>query len=166
MDTYSLCCYSWYFTNVHILQILICMVSECSLRHVWLFVTPQNVDHKASLSRWFPRQGCWNGLPFSTPWGLPDPRIKFAFPALAGRFFTNKPSGKPQVACKRNLFLTTLEAGILRSGRGLSSKLQTSFCIPHMAEVLRSSLSFFHKNTNLNRTLPSWFRHFFKNFTS
>ena len=29
-----------------------------------------------------------SGLPFPTPGDLPDPKIKLAFPALAGRFFT------------------------------------------------------------------------------
>ena len=37
-------------------------------------------------------------MPFPTPWDLPDPRIKSSpleSPALAGRFFTTKPPGKP-----------------------------------------------------------------------
>ena len=37
-------------------------------------------------------------LPFPTPGDLPDPGIKpasFAYPALAGRFFTTEPPGKP-----------------------------------------------------------------------
>ena len=37
-------------------------------------------------------------LPFSSPGDLPDPEIKPAFlasPALAGRFFTTEPPGKP-----------------------------------------------------------------------
>jgi len=39
----------------------------------------------------FPRQENWNGLPFSSPEDLPDPRIEPAslkYPALGGRFFT------------------------------------------------------------------------------
>jgi len=30
----------------------------------------------------FPRQGYWSGLPFPSPGGLPDPRIKPVSPAL------------------------------------------------------------------------------------
>ena len=46
----------------------------------------------------FSRQEYWSGLPFSTPGDLPDPRIKPTSPvspALAGRFFTTGPPGKP-----------------------------------------------------------------------
>jgi len=43
----------------------------------------------------FSRQECWNGLPFPSPGDLPDPGIKPLFPALAGRFLTAEPAGKP-----------------------------------------------------------------------
>ena len=43
----------------------------------------------------FPRQEHWNGLPFPAPGDLPDPGIKPPCPALAGRFFTTEPPGKP-----------------------------------------------------------------------
>ena len=46
----------------------------------------------------FPRQEYWNGLPFSPPGDLPNPGIKPespVSPALAGRFFTTEPQGKP-----------------------------------------------------------------------
>ena len=36
-----------------------------------------------------------SGLPFPTPGDLADPRIEPASPALAGRFFTTVPLGKP-----------------------------------------------------------------------
>ena len=42
----------------------------------------------------FPRQEYWSGLPFPSPRDLPDPGIKLASVALAGRFFTAEPSGK------------------------------------------------------------------------
>ena len=38
-----------------------------------------------------PRQEYWSGLPFSLPGYLPNPGIKPASPALAGRFFTTEP---------------------------------------------------------------------------
>ena len=53
------------------------------------------IDPQAPLSMGFPRQEYWSGLPFPPPGDLPDPRIETASPALAGRFFTTEPSGKP-----------------------------------------------------------------------
>ena len=43
----------------------------------------------------FPRQEYWSGLPFPSPGDLPDPGIEPFSPALAGRFFTAEPPGKP-----------------------------------------------------------------------
>ena len=46
------------------------------------------------------RQEHWSGLPFPPPGDLPDPGIKPSFPvspALAGRFFTTAPPGKPMI---------------------------------------------------------------------
>ena len=48
----------------------------------------------------FSRQEYWNGLPFPTPEDLPNPGIEplsLASPALAGRFFTAAPPGKPHL---------------------------------------------------------------------
>ena len=45
-----------------------------------------------------PRQDYWSGVPFPTPGDLPDPGVEpksLSFPALAGRFFTTEPPGKP-----------------------------------------------------------------------
>jgi len=54
----------------------------------------------------FSKQEYWNGLPFPTPGDLPNPGIKpasVAFPALAGRFFTTAPPGKPlEIVFSRN----------------------------------------------------------------
>ena len=53
---------------------------------------------QAPLSLGFSRQEYWSGLPFPSPGNLPDPGIKPASlvsPALAGRFFTTVPPGKP-----------------------------------------------------------------------
>ena len=49
----------------------------------------------------FPRQEYWSGVPFLTPGDLSRPEIKPqspVSPALAGRFFTTMPPGKPLVA--------------------------------------------------------------------
>ena len=56
--------------------------------------TQWTLAHQASLSLGFPRQEYWSGLPFPSPGDLPDPGIKLATPALAGRFFTAEP-GSP-----------------------------------------------------------------------
>jgi len=44
------------------------------------------------------RQEYWNGLPFPIPEDIPNPGIEhksLASPALAGKFFTAHPAGKP-----------------------------------------------------------------------
>ena len=43
----------------------------------------------------FPRQEYWSGLPFPSPGDLPGPGIEPLSPALAGKFFTPEPPGKP-----------------------------------------------------------------------
>ena len=48
---------------------------------VGLSATPWTVAHQAPLSMGFPRQEYWSGLPFSSPGGPSDPRIKPASPA-------------------------------------------------------------------------------------
>ena len=50
---------------------------------------------QAPLSMEFSRTEYWSGLPFPSPEGLPDPGVEAASPALAGRFFTTEPPGKP-----------------------------------------------------------------------
>ena len=57
----------------------------------------RTVDHQVPLSMGFPRQEYWNGLPFLSPRVIPNPGIEPEAPALAGRFFTAEPSGKPYV---------------------------------------------------------------------
>ena len=69
-----------------------------SLSHVWFFVTALTVGHQALLSTEFSRQEYWSGLPIPPPGQLPNPGIEPASPvslALAGRFFTSEPPGKP-----------------------------------------------------------------------
>jgi len=43
----------------------------------------------------FFRQEYWSRQPFSSAKDLPYPRMESAFPALANRFFTTEPPGKP-----------------------------------------------------------------------
>ena len=64
------------------------------LSRVQLFVTPWTVAHQAPLSTECSGQEYWSGLPFPTLGDLPNPKIKFVSPALAGRYFTTKLPGK------------------------------------------------------------------------
>ena len=67
-----------------------------SLSRVQFFMTLWTVVCQASLSMEFSRQECWSGLSFSPLGDLPNLQIKFASPALADRFFTTAPAGKPR----------------------------------------------------------------------
>ena len=53
------------------------------------------VAHQAPLSIGFSRQEYWSGLLFPPPGDVAVPGIELASPALAGRFFTMAPPGKP-----------------------------------------------------------------------
>ena len=66
-----------------------------SLSHVRLFVTPWTVVNQAPLSRGFPRQGYWSGLPFSSPGDLPDSWITWS-PSLQAESLLSEPPGKLQ----------------------------------------------------------------------
>ena len=69
---------------------------------VQLFVTPWTVAHQAPLFMGFPSNPILEWFAFPTPGDLPDSGIKPAppaCPALAGRFFTPEPPGKPYTLC-------------------------------------------------------------------
>ena len=59
-------------------------------------VTPWDAAYQTPLSMGFPRQEYWQGLPFPSPGDLPDSGIEPVSPALAVRFFTAEPPGKPR----------------------------------------------------------------------
>ena len=65
-----------------------------SLSRVWLFATLRTVACQASQSMEFSRQGCWNGLPFSSPGDLPNSGIKPGSPALQEDSLPSEPPGK------------------------------------------------------------------------
>ena len=82
---------------------ILCMLSHFS--YVQLFATLWPVARQAPLSMGFSRQEHWSGLPCPPSWDLPDPGSEPASlmsPALAGRFFTPVPSGKPIEACRQH----------------------------------------------------------------
>ena len=63
-----------------------------SLSRVQFFVTPRTIACQAPLPMESSWQEYWSGVPFPTPWDLPDPGIKptsLASPALAGEYFTS-----------------------------------------------------------------------------
>ena len=74
------------------LLVFSCYVVSNSLLPLW------TVAYQAPLSMGFPRKKYWSGLPFPSPEDLPDPGIIPTPPALAGRFFTAEPPGKPPKA--------------------------------------------------------------------
>ena len=70
-------------------------------------MTPWTVAGQTSLSMEFSRQEYWSGLSFPSPGDLPDPGVKAmcpVSPALAGRFFTTVPLGKPKHQTAELLF--------------------------------------------------------------
>ena len=74
-------------------------IVDISLSCVLFFATSWTIDHQGPLPMGFPRQEYWRRLPFSSPGDLPHPGIKPMSPALAARFFTTKPPGKPPCHC-------------------------------------------------------------------
>ena len=91
------------------LGVCVC-VCTCVLSCVWFFVTSWSVACQAPLSRRFPRQEYWNGLPFPSLEDLPDPGIEPvspASPALAWGFFTTVSPGKPKYFGGTFLFLVS-----------------------------------------------------------
>ena len=81
------------------------VVFVLSLRGLLLFscsvvsdsATPWAVACQAPLSMGFPRKECWSGLSFPSPEDPPNPGTDLVSPALAGRFFTTEPLGKPSL---------------------------------------------------------------------
>ena len=69
-----------------------CLVVELCLTS---FLTPWTVVCQVPLSMGFPKQEYWNGVPFPSPGGLPNPGIEPTSPALADGFFTTEEPGKP-----------------------------------------------------------------------
>ena len=74
----------------------LCMLSHFS--HGQRFATPWTVAHQAPPSMGFSRQEYWSGLLCPPPGDLLEPGIEptsLTSSALAGRFLTTEPPGKP-----------------------------------------------------------------------
>ena len=118
----------------------------------WLFAACQ-----AALSKGFPRQEYWSGLPFPSPGDLPNPGTELTSPALAGRVFTTEAPGKP-----RNLV-----PGISIGGSSVKHSLpntyqkcrlpegKQAFCINHVVGI-NSSGTVSHYQKGTLRTLPKF----------
>ena len=88
---------------------------------VQLFSTPWTVAHQTPLSMEFSRQEYWSRLPFTSQGDFPDPGTEsksLEFPALAGRFFTIAPSGKPQ-----NVYMFTYNLGMYPKSAHIQTKI-------------------------------------------
>ena len=76
-------------------------VSEVKwLSHVRLFATPWTIAYQAPQFMEFSRQENWSGLPFPSPWDLPDPGIEPRSPTLRADTLPSEPPGKSRVAKK------------------------------------------------------------------
>ena len=64
---------------------------------------PWTVARQASLSVGFSRQKSWSGLPFPSPWYLPNAGIEPGSPALVGRFFAIWDTGEARNMASRTL---------------------------------------------------------------
>ena len=71
------------------------------------FCDPMDCSPLAPLSIGLPRQEYWNGLPHPSPEGLSNLGMEAVSPALAGGFFTTKPSGKSSEPFSANQFTNT-----------------------------------------------------------
>ena len=78
---------NWY---IHTLEYCCLVTKSCPT-----LATPQTVARQAPLSVGFPRQEYCTGLPFPSLGDLLQPGTELESPALAGRFFTTEPAGKP-----------------------------------------------------------------------
>ena len=75
------------------------LLHACRISGVGLFATPWTVARQAPLFMGFSWQEYWSELPCPPPGDLPNPGIKpksLTPHALAGRFFTTEPPGKPR----------------------------------------------------------------------
>ena len=77
------------------LYVILCCCCYLVAKSCPTLVTPWTVALQAPLSVGFQRKEYWRGLSFPSPKYLPDSGIEGASPALAGRFLTTEPPGKP-----------------------------------------------------------------------
>ena len=94
----------------------------------WLFMTLWFVTHQIPVSMEFSRQGYWSELPFPPPGDLSSPGIEstsLVSPALAGRFFTSVPSGKPWLLIREMQFKITMRYHLTPARMAIIKKSRT-----------------------------------------
>ena len=91
-----------YFSFVEVRTEVKCESVSCSIvsSFFFFFCKPMDCSPPGSPVHGISRQEYWSGLPCPPPGDLPDPgteSVSPMSPALAGRFFTTEPPGKPQL---------------------------------------------------------------------
>ena len=108
---------------------------------------PMNyIARQAPLSVGFSRQEYWSGLPFPPPGDLPDPGIEPRSPAVAGRFFTTEPPGKPMFLyafCE--YYVSSLSGRIPSMVIQISSLQNLGYITCHTVRVLLCALVLSYK---------------------
>ena len=82
-----------------------------------IFATPWTVACEIPLSRGFPRQEHWSGLPFPSPGDFSAPGIELVSPALQADSFTTEPQLKAEELLDpslQNVSLWQLKSGEVR----------------------------------------------------
>ena len=88
-NTYNVLCSHW-------------VISNSFATVAW--TTAWTVACQAPLTVEFFSQEYWSCLPFPSPGDFPDPGIEPESPALAGRFCTPEPPGKPLIMCRWKIY--------------------------------------------------------------
>ena len=76
--------------------VTLCQIRCLCAQSCLTFCNPMDWSPPGSSVHGFSRQEYWTGLPFPSPGDLPNPGIKPASPALAGRSFATRLPGKLQ----------------------------------------------------------------------
>ena len=133
--------------------------------HVWLFATPCTVVPQAPLSMRFSRQEYWSGLPFPSPWGLPDPGIEPRSPALQADSLPLSHQGSPLFSyCSSDFEFSLVRLSFKRS---LVWTLPYKHCIawPYKTNSLNSAQSSMDPGTYYSvLLLPSMLEELLENY--
>ena len=113
---------------------------------------PTHMTHQAPLSKGFPRQEYWSGLPFPSPEVLTNQRIKSMSPPLAGRFLTISHEGRQHVCimCVHIHIYTYVHIHIYADQFAVEPKL-TQYC---KSTILRF-FKLYYKNDRMTITFNS-----------
>ena len=97
-----------HFTDWYLLLLFSHSVMSDSFVTPWTPLEPRG-SRQAPLSMGFPRQECWNVLPFPSPGDFPNPGTKSVSLPLISRFFTTEPAELPTVClCRKFLYFMSV----------------------------------------------------------